>query len=194
MKKLALLSVLLVNVLFAQKTITVDKIPTSTDEFIKFRDGIASTPEGGAIAFIVGSIIYSKNPQMGRECLVIQTDMSQLTSSNKGYKGYDLSSSNDYVVRQLEQKPYISASYVQGTSNANGYEFKEPLKFKIERVEKLSDGQVKVFVWSTGADTPRPIRLKQNDKGMWKAMEYSSIFVGVRPPVVKSKGAVDGDF
>ncbi len=37
----------------------------------------------------------------------------------------------------------------------------------------------------TGAATPRPVTLKRNDRGVWKAYEWSSLLVGVRPPVLK---------
>jgi len=178
----------------AQKTITVDKLPTSTEEFIQFRDKIATTPEGGAVAFIVASMLYSQNPKMGRECVIIQTDMNQLQQSNDGYKGYNLTSSNDFQLKQIDNKKYIPFSYVQGTSSENGYQLPSgSFKIKIDRVADAGD-KMKVFVWSTGADSSRPITLKKNDKGIWKAWEFSSIMVGVRPPVVKSKGAVDGDF
>ncbi len=39
-----------------------------------------------------------------------------------------------------------------------------------------------MYLWSTGADTPRPIALERNDKGLWKAFEWSSLEVDVRPP------------
>ncbi|MCZ2355260.1 MAG: hypothetical protein LC115_01010 [Bacteroidia bacterium] len=196
MKKLFFLFIMLVDLSAnAQKVISVDKLPTSTEEFIKFRDGIAQTPEGGAAAFIVASILYAQNPAMGRECVIIQTDMNQLQQSNSGYKGYNLTSSNDFLLKQLDSRKHIPNSYVQGTSNESGYTLPAgALKIKIERTAKTDDGKTKVFVWSTGADSARPITLKQNDKGVWKAFEFSSLMVGVRQPVVKSKGDVDGDF
>lgn len=179
----------------AQKVVTVDKLPTSTEEFIQFRDKMATTPEGGAVAFIVASMLYSQNPTMGRECVIIQTDMGQLEQSNSGYKGYNLTSSNNFQLKQIDGRKHIPFSYAQGTTNENGYQLPSgPIKIKIERVTDAGNGMKKVFVWSTGADSARPITLKQNDKGMWKAWEFSSIMVAVRPPVVKSKGASDGDF
>ncbi len=196
MKKLVFFVTLFLSVwVNAQKTITVDKLPSSTDEFIQFRDKIATTPEGGTVAFIVACMLYSQNPTMGRECVIIQTDMSQLSQSNSGYKGYNLTSSNDFQLKQIDNKKYIPFSYVQGTTQENGYQLPGgSIKIKIDRVADAGNGMKKVFVWSTGADSSRPITLKQNDKGVWKAYEFSSIMVGVRPPVVKSKGAADGDF
>jgi hypothetical protein len=36
--------------------------------------------------------------------------------------------------------------------------------------------------------------LVKNEKGHWKAVEFSSLVVGIRPPKQKSKGAAEGDF
>ncbi len=44
-------------------------------------------------------------------------------------------------------------------------------------------GQYKVFVACSGAELPRPVTLKKNDQGLWKASEWSSLLVGVMPPM-----------
>ncbi len=181
------------NIVFS-KNISVDKIPSTTEEFIEFRDRMSTTPEGGVVSFLVACLMYNQNPQLGRECIIIQTDASQLQPSNSGYKGYDLTASNSNLVAQLSNKSYIVNSYVQGTSNQNGYALPNlPYTFSIERTEATDGGKfMKVFIRSTGADASRPIRMGKNDKGIWKAMEYSSLFVGVNPPI--STGAKGGDF
>jgi len=176
------------------KSIKLDSLPTTTEEFIPFRDKMAVTPEGGAVSFIVACILYTQNKQLGRECAIIQTDASQLQPSNSGYKGFDLTASNNNMLIQLDTKPYIAYSYIQETSNENGYQLPNaPFTFYIERTEPTDGGKyMKVFIRSTGADTARPIRLSKNDKGIWKGMEYSSILVGVNPP--KLSGEKAGDF
>jgi len=45
-------------------------------------------------------------------------------------------------------------------------------------------GQYKVSVTCSGAELPRPVTLKKNDKGLWKASEWSSLLVGVIPPMM----------
>lgn len=47
---------------------------------------------------------------------------------------------------------------------------------------RSGDGLVKLFLYSSGADSPRPIQLSRNDKGLWKAYSWSSLESGVRPP------------
>jgi hypothetical protein len=198
MKKILLFLCILCSMLaHGQSKISVDKIPTTPEEFISLRDKIATTPEGGAVAFVVATIMYVNNPTVGRQAIIIQSDKNLLSPSEKGYKGFDLSSSSDFLVKQLDQKKYIPNSYVLGTSNAKAYDLgAAPYKFDLStnQFSKGTDGTMKIFVACSGADTPRPVTLRQNDKGVWKAAEYSSLFVGVRAPVVKSKGASEGDF
>jgi hypothetical protein len=43
-------------------------------------------------------------------------------------------------------------------------------------------GTFKVFITSSGASSPRPVTVKRNDKGIWKAYEWSTLIVGVEPP------------
>lgn len=134
---------------------------------------------------------------MGRHWVIIATDRQWLSQSKseQAYRGYDLSNSANFALKQIDDKKYIPYSYLKGTSSTNGYEAGEaPYKIEIERSVDGGDGTVKVFVKTTGADTARPITLKKNDSGVWKGFEYSSIFVGVKAPVVKSRGAEDGDF
>jgi hypothetical protein len=41
----------------------------------------------------------------------------------------------------------------------------------------------KRFVHSSGADSPRPLTLRKNNRGLYKVTSWSSLQVGVRPPV-----------
>lgn len=179
------------------KKITVDKLPSSVEEYILYRNEMAKTPSGGAVAFIVASYLYTKDPSWGKSCIIIQSDASQLQPTNgDGYKGYDLTASNKMQLQQLDTKPYIVWSYIQGTTPENGYQHgAPPFTISIEREETIEGGkQCKVFIWSTGADASRPIRLAKNEQGLWKAIEYSSLFVGVKQPPKSYGGEKGGDF
>ncbi len=179
------------------KTITIDHIPSTTDEFIQMRDRMAKTPEGGAAIFVLATIKYTQDPEMGRHWVIIATDPYWLSSSSAGraYKGFDLGNSANFSLQQTDSKKYIPYSYIKGTSAANGYQpGNTPYKISIERSTDAGDGMIKIFVQTSGADTARPITMNKNSAGIWKGFEYSSIFVGVKQPIVKSKGAAGGDF
>ena len=77
----------------------------------------------------------------------------------------------------------IPNSYIQGSSPENGYSVKTPYEFKYKSNPYSGDaetGPYKIFVFCSGADSPRPITLKKNDKGIWKASSWSSVLVGIK--------------
>ncbi|WP_250630802.1 DUF6935 domain-containing protein [Rhodoflexus caldus] len=200
---LALCLLLIGGAAFAQKqelpAVSFEKIPESVEEFISLRDRLATTPQGGAAVFVIASIMYVRNPETGYPCLIIASDKSLLSPSDKGgYQGFDFGSSSAYLVKQLDSKKYVPYSYILGTKPATSYALGNPP----HRVAcstnpysgKESDGQLKVFVRCSGADSDRPLTLVRNDRGIWKAKEFSSLMVGVRPPQQKSAGAANGDF
>lgn len=179
------------------KEIAINQIPSTTDKFIQLRDTIAKTPEGGAVLLILAAIKYTEAPQVGRHWMIIATYKDWLTKSDgvQAYKGFDLGNSANFSLKQLDGKNHIAYSYVKGTSIANSYQPGNlPYNFSIERSTDANNGVVKVYMVTAGADAARPITMKKNEVGIWKAFEYSSIFIDVKAPLAKSQGAADGDF
>jgi hypothetical protein len=146
---------------------------------------------------IIAAVKYTQDQGAGRHWAIIATDPYWLSASkaDRAYKGFDLGNSADFSLKQVDGKNYIPRSYIKGATVNNGYEIGQPpYKIEIERTADAGDGMVKVFVRTSGADTARPITMRKNDAGVWKGFEYSSIFVSVKQPPVKSKGAASGDF
>ncbi len=170
------------------KAVKVDKIPTSVDEFLKLRNDIATSPQGGAAMFIIALKMYVENPEVGAQCLVIATDRSRLTSGDV-YKGFAVSPMDmNRIKSQLQQYAYLPNSYFKGTSPADGYKVKLPAKISCSSTRysgNMLSGKFKVFVKCSGADSQRPISLVKNKKGYWKAKEWSTIIMGIRAPEVE---------
>ena len=61
------------------------------------------------------------------------------------------------------------------------------MEFSRNRYTEQSNGAMRIFIKCNGAASPRPITLKQNDKGIWKVSEFSSLFVGVAKPASKDR-------
>jgi hypothetical protein len=165
--------------------ITLASVPQNTSEFLALRDQLASTPQGGAAVFVAALLVYASDTRLGLQCLTIAIDLSRLQDGSAGIKGKeptkrDQQSFRDYV----GSRPYLARSYVQGTSPENGYELAPPpLRVRIkDQPGDLQPDKARVFVYCTGADSPRPIRLSRNASGTWKASEWSSLLVGIRPP------------
>ena len=170
------------------QVVTIEKMPESVDEFVAMRDKIADTPEGGATMFIIALKLYNDVPEIGEQCLVIVADRSRLVQGTT-YKGFSLTKTDmNSINRQLGQYPYVVNSYFKGVSPENGYTHRFPTQIDFSSNAysgSKEEGNFKVFVKCYGADNSRPIRTIRNDKGIWKASEWSSIIMGIRPPVKK---------
>lgn len=119
-------------------------------------------------------LLYSEPQTIGTGRAVLQ----ELNS----YPSWETGSSGYFFKQQIESSPYIVRSYFAGATPENGYAL-DPnnLEITITRVDP-GDGYTKIFVQSSGADSPRPITLKLNDSGLWQVDEFSSIYAGVRSP------------
>ena len=116
------------------------------------------------------------------------------------YKSFALMRADlERLYRVRHPNDYIARSYVAGTSPHTGYFLPLDTTNSIvvifrpqdKLVGSIESGEYKVFIWSTGADTARPIQLKRNAKGLWKVNEFSSLTVGIQAPVAPGPTAAD---
>lgn len=166
-------------------TIELPGLPSSVDELVALRDRLATTPEGGVAILVLALLVWGKDPKLGLQCLTVAIEQAQLSDGPDGYKGKQPSR---VVLQNLKDrlagKPHIIHSLVQGTSPQSGYALPPP-PWRLSGREQPGDvrsDKMKTFIRSTGADTPRPVHVVKNDKGLWKANNWSSIEVGVRAP------------
>jgi hypothetical protein len=165
--------------------IQVDLWPESIDEFVALRDRIAQTPFGGAAAMVLAMLSYTENEELGRQCLTAAVDQSRLEQGLDGYKGWRLRTPEMRRIQErIRGKGHILRSYIQGATPENGYR-PPPPPWVFEVSDNpysgdLASGTYKVFVASSGAASPRPVTLKRNNRGLWKASEWSSLTLGVR--------------
>jgi len=176
----------------ASRQIAIPDLPNTLDDFIALRDDLAVTPEGGAVMMVLALAVYAADPQarFGQDALVIAADHSLLTPKSDGYKGWNLTvRDQQHIKRQIASNPWAPRSYFVGTSPEEGYRLPEPpYRFELSRNLYSGDddeGRVKVFVATSGASRPRPVTVKRNNHGLWKALEWSSLTVGVEPPVAE---------
>ncbi len=166
--------------------VSVEKLPAAMEEFLSLRDTLAGEPEGGAALLVTSMVVYTVEPELGIDMFTAALDRSQLMEKPGGYKGFaPISSFMSYLKNYLAPKPYLAASYIAGTGPENGYELPPPpLTVHVSRnpYSLQSNGDIKVFIECSGADSPRPVILRQNNRGVWKAVNVNSLFVGIRPP------------
>lgn len=179
------------SVLFAQNIalgdVKVDSIPSNVDEFVKLRDSISTTPQGGAAAFLVALKMYADNPSEGIKAIIVALDQSRLSKGNgkNNYKGYQVGGSETFLLGQIDKGKHIPNTYFDSSSPENGYTVSAPYTMQFFSGKYSGDpatGKTKVFVQCSGADSRRPISVAKNDKGIWKVTEFSSVVVGVKKP------------
>jgi hypothetical protein len=194
MFKFAIMVVLLASSLSAQQIpprISIDKLPENVDELLRLRGELARNPSGAAALFAVALQVYARNKQAGIPMLIsmLVNDGSLMSQSTRpgNYRGYDLSNNTKFLVDQLDSKPWVPNSYVVGTSPQNGYALSASGPYHFDFTQNQysivkPDEEVRIFIACTGADSPRPIRLKKNTEGIWKVAEFSSLVTGIRAP------------
>lgn len=194
MKNLIILSLVLsfsLSNVYAQETVKIKSIPDNIDDFLELRDQVSKSPEGAAALFVVAMLMYTKDKAIGNDAFTIASDLSLLKETNGGYKGFAPGGNMASMIKNyFAPKPYLAASYIAGTSPKNGYKLSAaPYKVVLTRntYSTQSNGDVKVFVACSGADSPRPVTLRKNNRGIWKVVNYSSLFVGVRKAPVDDR-------
>ncbi|KAI8111897.1 hypothetical protein M9435_004395 [Picochlorum sp. BPE23] len=176
-------------------------IPRTVDEFLSLRDRIANTPEGGATCFILALINYvDSDPSVhaeGASMMILSISEENLiksSSETESYNGYGLHRSD--IDRLARATPDIAHSYIAGATPENDYTIQNPncasvgFRKQDDYTGTIASGTKKVFVWSGGAATARPLTLTCNVKGIWKVKEFSSIVVEVQPPASASNPAM----
>lgn len=95
--------------------------------------------------------------------------------------GYDV----QFLRDRLRGKSYLPLAYFNGATPQNNYTPLKPYTLQVlpdSRPKDIEPGYLRVFLKTAGADSPRPINLRQ--KGTyWYLWEYSSVLSGIRIPV-----------
>lgn len=84
---------------------------------------------------------------------------------------------------RLRGKKYLPRAYFCRTNSQKNYEPSVPYTIEIDRdLHPAETGYQKFFIHTAGADSPRPVTLRQKGSDCF-LYEYSSIFFGIRLPM-----------
>lgn len=109
------------------------------------------------------------------------TEMLNWLRGPRPLNGQDISFLND---RFRDGKTYLPFTYFAGSTPDNNYTPAQPYKVTIEsnHVSAEEQGYMKLFIPCGGADSPRPIKLRQRGSdGKWFLWEQY-LLTGVRTP------------
>lgn len=153
--------------------ITIQSVPTTFEEFSALPQNDLSKPENTCALFLLALELYIKDKDAGIAAV-------NVLRGPRALNNYDI----QFLRDRLRSKEYLPLAYFEGAVPENSYTPKEPLTVDVlpdSRAQDLEEGYIRMFLKTAGADSPRPIKLRQKD-GLWYLWEYSSILSGIRIP------------
>jgi len=170
----------------AESVIELGLLPPTLQDFLHLQEG-AVTPERGLALFVLAMLVHEDMPSVAEEMVIAATTDNNLVIKSDGTKVL-LPYMRDHLGR-LAKDPAIARSYVEGATPQNGYTIPSGAGYKFHfsrnRLSEVSKTEVRVFIKTSGAGTPRPVFLSKQKNGIWKVEEMGSLFVGIYLPSTK---------
>ena len=148
----------------------------------------AGKPENTIMYYLIAALNVEKDPELADAMMTVVVSKNDCVEDGKSHSGLKLGRSAKYFVGQFKKNKNIARSYVGGTPQ-NGYKIdKDKLTMTVKKKQEHGKG-LKIFIDSEGKDFDTPVRLRKNNSGQWKLIEYSSICTGVQKTLEE-----EGDF
>lgn len=159
-------------------------LPPTLQDFEHLQKG-AVTPERGATLLILAMLVFEDYPDEAEKMVIAAITDNNLNITDDGTRSL-MPHMKDHLHKRLAQDPNIARSYVEGATPQNRYALPQgqgyTFRFSRNRLSQVSDTEVRVFVATSGQSSPRPVSMRLQPDGIWKAEEASSLFVGVYLP------------
>lgn len=138
---------------FSEK-VSIEKIPTSLEEFQTLQAELGTSPEGCIMLQLVAMEMYRRDRTVGLECLTLNNTETNLSSMTRRLN--ELYRENDSYAR-----PYLVSACFKGATPANGYNPTKPYTIQLRKDPNKKDersqmlkGYVKHYqLYSDGYDT-----------------------------------------
>lgn len=162
--------------------VTLSSLPQNADEMRAMPEFTLSDPFT-VLAFSVAAMNrYPTDREACREMLNVLKGPEPLTQR-------ELQFIND---RFMDGRDYVARSYFGGTSPENDYTPSQPYTVKITEQfnSRENEGYIKLFLTSSGADSIRPITLRNKaSTGEWFLWEFDGMLSSIRIPKSADKWA-----
>ena len=154
-------------------TISFERIPATLDELKALPEASLKEPEFGAALFVAAMMNYKDDPAAA-------ISMLEFLKGPAGVSEYEKQFIKD---RLCDGKEYVVRSYFAGTSPENNYTPSVPFEITPEKDSASEqDGRIRVFMRSSGADSPRMIKMRlKASTGEW-FIEEEMILSDIRIP------------
>lgn len=148
--------------------------PKSMDMLLSMPEANLKDPHYAAGLLIPALCLWSSNQELA-------LDMINFLKGPQGLSPYEIQFIND----RLRGKEYVPFSYFEGSTPKNGYEPSRPYTVTVYAMPTSFDevGYAKVYLKSSGADSPRPVKLRQKSStGQWFITEQM-LLADIRLPL-----------
>lgn len=161
--------------------VVIQKIPENLQEF-EILAAKGRQPEHICALFLCALALFDRDKDAGVAAM-------NLLRGPKPMTPYDC----QFLRDRLRGKVYLPLAYFEGATPENGYQPCVPYTLNVladPRPQDIEPGYMRVFLKTSGADSPRPMKLRQKaSTGEWFLWEYSSILSGIRIPAAENPWA-----
>lgn len=164
----------------SEKTVSVEAMPQTAEEFEAMQSEVAQTPEGAVMMVIISMEMYRKDPAVGEECIKMANCDINFGSMFRRVKEIVKESDDSYC------RPYQAAAFFKGADPDNGYNPTKPYTIRVRPSQTRKDersqslrGVVKFLeVYSDGFDSHwRSVEVvKQKGCDVYKVSNCPSIY------------------
>ena len=153
------------------KSVEFSSLPVTMEQFTALPQAEMQSPYDTAAMFVVALNHYAQNKD---ESIAMINFL----------KGPAPLSPRDISLFKTQVTDYLVRSYFAGATPQNDYAPSQPYAVVISDnvYSYATSGSVKLFVQCGGADSPRPIEMRQAKDGKWYLSGYSSLLVGIMKP------------
>lgn len=159
--------------------VTLTHLPDTAAEFEALS---RRTPEEVCACFLCALNLYIKDKDAGVAAMDLLRGPRPMTP-------YDA----QFLRDRLRGKEYLPLAYFEGAAPENSYTPAQPYVLNVlldPRPQDMEPGYLRLFLRTAGADSPRPIKLRQKPStGEWFLWEYSSPLSGIRIPAAQDPWA-----
>ena len=158
-----------------EATFVFARLPESLDELKALPEATLDTPFKAAALTLCALCAYAADATIGTEML------NFLRGPGGPMSPQDLSFLKD---RFRDGKFYVPFSYFAGATPDNDYTPSEPFTVRVTAnpYSYQSEGYATLYIASGGADSPRPITLRQKASTNQWFLNQQSLLVGIRDP------------
>ena len=154
------------------QTFTFVSLPTNTTELQALPQAGLSTPFETAALTVLALIHYPKHRENALAMLSVLAGSRELSAYDK-----------QFLADRFYGKDYVPRSYLAGTSPQNNYEPATPYQITITANAHSYEqaNYAKLYLQSSGADSPRPVVLRLAKDGKWYLWEQM-LLADIRKP------------